>query len=459
VDLLNRRQQLGLINVADGTMRVLKTIEGGLSGSPKLSPDNRFVAYTHVKSESALNHDVHVISVEDGHETALVAHDAQDLNPVWTPDGRGIVFASNRRGAMDLWFLAVTDGQRSGAPVMVKSDLPSGSLPGYLFGFNSAGSLFFSQRLGFADVFLSGVDPRTGRPQGELKKAVDASAGTNLWPTLSPDGRMLATFRNAGYESFIHSTVTLRDLSTGSERNIPTVLPAVASARWGADGKTLVIRSVPGGQMSLFYELDARTGDVRLMLSETRLPVRMAYHPWCLSPDSGTLYFAGYEKLSRDAYRLMALDVTSGQTREVVRETNTISQLGCSHDGERLAYSVALDSSYQSSELKVVASKGGQPRVILASTSEADAAVNIMTPIQWSPDGTAVYYQAVIRKPRLTQDLIRVPVEGGPPERMGLQLEPFSVPEFSRDGRFVAFRGAQQAKKELWSIDNFLPKK
>ena len=55
-------------------------------------------------------------------------------------------------------------------------------------------------------------------------------------------------------------------------------------------------------------------------------------------------------------------------------------------------------------------------------------------------------------------ELWRIPVSGGSPERVGLAKEGrFHDLRISPDGRRLAFT-AEEPSKEVWVIENFLPK-
>jgi hypothetical protein len=43
----------------------------------------------------------------------------------WSPDGKRVLFSSDRSGWIDLWAIRLTDGQPEGAPELMKADLGS----------------------------------------------------------------------------------------------------------------------------------------------------------------------------------------------------------------------------------------------------------------------------------------------------------------------------------------------
>lgn len=71
-------------------------------GDVELSPDGNQVAVS-ILDPSANTRDLWIVDVARGVRTRLTNDRADDLAPVWSPDGTEIVFASNRRGHFSLY--------------------------------------------------------------------------------------------------------------------------------------------------------------------------------------------------------------------------------------------------------------------------------------------------------------------------------------------------------------------
>lgn len=107
-----------VVERSGGTARRLTTFQGN-SGSPKLSPDGRMVAFT---GSYAGNSDVYVVPVEGGEPTRLTWHPGSDAAAGWTPDGKRVVFSSTRATdapspAPRFWTVAVTGGPEEAMPI------------------------------------------------------------------------------------------------------------------------------------------------------------------------------------------------------------------------------------------------------------------------------------------------------------------------------------------------------
>ena len=71
----------------------------------RMSPDDRFLAATVADATSGRS-DIWVYDMERNVGSRLTFHDAQDTNPVWSPDGKRFAFTSNRDGKSGIYVRA-----------------------------------------------------------------------------------------------------------------------------------------------------------------------------------------------------------------------------------------------------------------------------------------------------------------------------------------------------------------
>jgi Tol biopolymer transport system component len=84
-----------------------------------LSPDDRRVAAQRL--EIFGSGDIWIMDLaRRGLGTRFTSHPADDAAPVWSPDGKSIVWSSNREGAYDLYQRSITGGKEE---VLLRSDL------------------------------------------------------------------------------------------------------------------------------------------------------------------------------------------------------------------------------------------------------------------------------------------------------------------------------------------------
>ncbi|MCP5117722.1 MAG: hypothetical protein GY953_43420 [bacterium] len=82
--------------------------------APILSPDTKRVAVSGFESG---NPDIWVHDVQRGIKTRVTSHPAGDDRPLWSPDGKQLVFASNRDGRSEI-FMQAADGTGEAEKVM-----------------------------------------------------------------------------------------------------------------------------------------------------------------------------------------------------------------------------------------------------------------------------------------------------------------------------------------------------
>lgn len=97
-----RRDEEETLWLADATGgREIAIAEGRSFESFQFSPDGRWIAYA--RSDELGQMDVYVVSLFGAGEHNVSQHPGRDDSPVWSPDGRWLVFVSDRAGSRDLW--------------------------------------------------------------------------------------------------------------------------------------------------------------------------------------------------------------------------------------------------------------------------------------------------------------------------------------------------------------------
>jgi Tol biopolymer transport system component len=94
------QQQLGWVTRAGEPIETIGS--PGAFQFPKLSPDGKHLAVAR-RSPQAGTNDIYVIELARGVSSRLTLDPADDTAPTWSPDGRRIVWASNRGGVYQLY--------------------------------------------------------------------------------------------------------------------------------------------------------------------------------------------------------------------------------------------------------------------------------------------------------------------------------------------------------------------
>ena len=448
--------QIALVSLADGSVRVLKTLGWRMPLKTAVSPDGRFIAYDIEQQEDSPKRDISLLSTDGKRESVLIQHPANDLYPVWTPDGKYILFASDRTGSMSFWALRVADGQPQGRAELVKEDVGRRILP---MGFTREGSFYYGIETGMIDVYTAALDFKTGKLLDPPSKATERFIGSNRRPDWSPDGRYLAyisrrgLFESAWQGSFV---VCIRSLETGEERDLAPKVRYINDLRWSPDGGSILLEGTDAKNRGGLYHMDVKSGNVAPLM-QAREGEYISRHAW--SPDGKSVFYLRQQPNAK-RFSIVARALETGQEREVCANSavgSVVHSFEVSPNGQWVVFWY-YDGATRVQSLKVVLSSGGTPRELV----RAEKGENIpgFTALAWSPDGSQVFFtKGTTSVQDLTFGLWRVAAEGGPAQRVDLAMEGLRDVRIHPDGKRIAFSAGQfLGGVEIWVMENFLPK-
>jgi Tol biopolymer transport system component len=237
--------QLVRATLADGAMKVIKSgdlrrLYYNAGSRPGISPDGRYIVYSALavspsKAPPAATDrkdtHIYVLAADGSSETEIVKTAGTNKNAVWTPDGKHILFTSDRSGKVDLWSIAVENGKAAGSESLVSADVGEIDAVG-LYG----GSYYYAtSQVGAEYVNIAEFAP-SGNGQNRLTRATESFVG--IRPTWSPDGKSIAFKRHhPGLEN--EYDLVVRSLEIGDERTYPTNLGTTGygGATWLHDGQ------------------------------------------------------------------------------------------------------------------------------------------------------------------------------------------------------------------------------
>lgn len=447
--------RLVFVSATDGSVEEVTTapIPTGYGGprdtriSYRLSPDGRYILYARPPEKDASQKDIFLLSVRDGQESLLIQHPANDHAPLWTPDGKRVVFASNRTGALAIWTVEVVEGKAQGSPLLVKANI--GTLIRAI-GLAKDGSLYYALAAQPQDVYVTDIDPATGKLSGQ-PKAIGGIVGSNRAPSWSPDGQSLAYHGQGGGTN----RIVVRSAKSGQEREIPTklLLENFAPVRWFPDGQSLLVSAFRDKAESAvdYHRIDLGTGEPTLLRRGTVYTSRKPY----VSSDGKTVYFTERKAGKAEPTRLIAYEIETGSEKDIHQvATDTVLTLAVSPDGRQVAF-VEADAAAGVGFVKVMALGGGQPRELYKAVRPERLSTSF--PVEWTPGGGHVLVARTLDArgfPRL--EVLRVPVDGGAAQPIGLARGGIWRVSVHPDGRQIAF-DAQENRFEVWVMENFLP--
>jgi Tol biopolymer transport system component len=424
-----------LVAAADGSAKLLKAIGKNPSPGGVFSPDGRYIAW-------ATSEGFSLFELQTGMETPLIPDRSSHSVLGWAPDGKHILFSSERWGSADAWLVAVAGGKAQGEPMFVKKNW--GFLP---MGFTSSGAFYYAVNNTVGDVKIAEIDPVSG---DVVSPPQSVSQRGNTWaPDWSPDGRFLAYI----FALAPRRTVIVRSLDTGEEREYEAgerTIGLGASLRWVPDGKAVAVPVLEPGKGETLVRIDVQTGRVTSLMP---LPAGVGFARFGFSPDGNTVFYVKPAVLQGENWSVVARDLTSG------KETNIIERPGLyggvvSPDGRRLVITVT-EGKYQ--VLLVMPVSGGEPRELVRVDREKEYASGASP--WWTPDGRYVAFLKGAKgiAPNELQ-VWRVEAEGGEPQRTGLTVgRQIGGLRPHPDGRRLASNDFK-VNLEIWVMENFLPR-
>ncbi len=412
----DRTRQIALLTLADGSVTQLRSFRSNSPSFGGFSPDGRFLTYAAPPDGTApedTNSDVFALAVDGSTVTPLVHGPAQDSQPVWTPDGRAVVFVSDRSGKNGLWAVRVSDGKPVGSPVEIRPGI--GSIAN--MGFTRSGTLIYGVSDSARDLYIAAVDPATLSVTSAPRRLSDRSAGSNSTPQWSPDGRSIAFLRGSDRRN---QTIVIRSVADGLERTLPTkIVDAVFlmshGMSWLPDGRALVIRDTHPSQegQALLRCIDVETGEDSVLLNAGRWDI---WPPLQISPDGKTVFYTAFARdpvRNVNRLRLMKRELATGRETELFqRETGFFSFYGLSlsPDGSSIVFLDSIGSGPRT--LVTMPVVGGTPVELYAGddphptpTSTVGAWMRAWTPdaryvITKTSDNTVWAYPAGQGRPR-----------------------------------------------------------
>jgi Tol biopolymer transport system component/DNA-binding winged helix-turn-helix (wHTH) protein len=256
-------------------------------------------------------------SASTGNAHRLTDAPATDKDPVWSPDGSRIAFASNRDGTYELYVMRA-DG--SHAERLTRNDdndeRPTWSPDGTTLA-------FMREHAGVHDIYT--LDLATRREQ-----LLTPGPGSDSEPAWSPDGTRIAfnSARSGDFEIYVMQADGSRQVDITGDPARDTY-PA-----WSPDGREIVFasnRSTPHfADNDLFITAADGTSPARRL---TRTPAWDAFPAW--SRDGRGIAFV---RSIRDHHDILMVDVATGVERPLASESTNEDRPAWSPDGRRIAY-------------------------------------------------------------------------------------------------------------------------
>jgi Tol biopolymer transport system component len=429
--------QIGLIGVADGTLRILKSVDWRGARRIAFSPDDRYIAYDLAVGDSDAERHVFVMAIDGSAESAVVADRSSNVVMAWTPDGRDVLFASDRTGQAALWKQGIAGGKPQGRAALVRRDVGSA----YSLGMTKSGTIFVYKPASANFVQVAALDLDAAKIQPLSAKGFQRFVGSGGAPSWSADGQRLV-YKSCSPAPSQACAINIASVDRNDVRQLWPKLSYLGGLRLLSNGTSFfaIGRDVKGRNGA--FRVDAQNGE----LTPITIPRVGAIE--VLSSDEKTLYF---RRGASSGGALLARDLATGTERELFRRTDMSSMSMTISPDERYIASVAGAGLY------LIPVGGGTVREVLhAKPREAFDGYRAA----WTPDGQSLLLPKRIDNQAL--ELWIVPMfDRREPRKMDVDTEAWALAgggfAIHPSGRLIAFTGvAGKQGAEVWALENLL---
>jgi Tol biopolymer transport system component/DNA-binding SARP family transcriptional activator len=370
-----------------------------------------------------------IVSAAGGRPERLTEATSLNTSPVWMPDGRSVLFVSDRDGSRDLYRVTV---DRPGRPIATPDRLTTGLTLHTIDLSRDGRVVLYTDFTEYANIWSLPI-PSEGQASPAAAQPITTGHQRIEGLALSRDGRWLAFDSDRGGRQAIYRVPT-----SGGE---PEPLSADSGddfmPSWSPDGREIAYYGFRQGRRRLFVM--PVEGDSSIAVAPDSANQR--FPDW--APDGRHLVFHSDRTGRFELYTVnRGGDGRWGAPRQLT--TAGGEEARWSPDGHAIVY-------VRSTGLWLISPEGGAPRLLI-DTRDPTAPMKPLL-AQWGPDGRTVYYKALEGDGRTS--FWSIPIEGGTPRLLARFDDPErSSPraEFATDGRRLYFTVAER-ESDIWQTE------
>lgn len=362
-----------------------------------------------------------------------------EISPVWHPDGKRLLYSSLKDGTFQV-FASYLDGEAPLQLTFRKEDCevadvsPDGS------------KLLFGSSEEEAELWSANVD------SGE-ESELTSETGVELWPDVSPDGKMLAyqfTTAPRSGSGIFNNTILRASIASRGDR-----LPITRDGfdpKWSPDGKSIAFLRSYRTSYDLFTVSAAGGSERRITTRGVYFSgfVKLSYarnentdYSW--SPDGTSIAYSSRESGFSNIFTVVVDDLTEATISQNTNSTLRLVSPLWSPDGKRIAY-VARPSGGGATTRTVWIYDHGKSTPMLESPDDLKL-------IGWSRSGDSLL---LIKRPAAgykidVQDLMLISLSTRDRDsKMLTTMKEAREVSLSRDGTLVAFTSREDGRDNVW---------
>jgi len=401
---------------------------GHRDGSPAFSPDGRTLAFARLGRERG----IYTVPLSPdflprGEPRAVTRGEDLDAAPVWTPDGREIIFATGlNRGTPPPSGLWRVPASGTGEPTRLEFAGHDASYPTI----SRSGKLVFAQGVRDVNVWrieLSGP----GDPAHTPPRCVVCSTRSDSIPRFSPDGKRIAFISNRTGSPEVWTAGG----DGGDELRLTNMRATVTgSPAWSTNNSHILFDSNPGGRFRI-YSVPASGGTVSALTNDSSNNACATY-----SHDGRWIYFTSDRT---GTFQIWKMPAGGGSAVQITRKGGRVATEA--EDGRFLYYATSATDRMQESIWRVPVD-GGDETLVIASAAPFNHAV-VPQGIYFLRSGEGQPPHAVEFFRFADRNTSIVPGTERTTRGTGVSASP--------DGRALLFTREDQAGADLMIVDHF----
>jgi Tol biopolymer transport system component/TolB-like protein/DNA-binding winged helix-turn-helix (wHTH) protein/Tfp pilus assembly protein PilF len=387
------------------------------------SPDSKQFLYQSRGSDTAVpnNSDIFIYTLETGAITPVVESPFFDSDPIFSPDGKSIAYASDVEGNFEIYTRVLATGETKRLTYGPGHEaFPSYSPDGTQIIFNS------DVEKENTDVYLMNVDG------SNVRKITDApgwdACPSNCW---SPDGTQVLLLSDRGGNENIY----VMNIEPTAPRHI---LPNVEG-----DQPIFPGYSPSGEQIAYLVSNEIRIYDTKSKSEKVIYRASAGGGP-SFSPDGGKILFQ--DRIDENT-EICSINIDGTGFTNISQNASRDMSPAYSPDGTKIAFAASRAFGTTIFEIYVMNADGSDPRLVFG-----DRAMSVGP--TWGPDGKSLVFSNDREDGRIGNfELFAVDIDGGTEKRLTKRAHYDVDPAFSPDGKRIAFVSNTDGNPEIYVMN------